>query len=187
MAEEKNERVSQGSANMNSCCEALRKQICEIEKQNQSLKQKIRTAKKTITRLRLERSFLFDKLERVESLSTQEEVPFSDVCQDSFKTHSLEKGREVEKNGRLPSHSKKAPNFKARRDPKGPRRPLSAFSWFCQQRFADLANNLSTQEVNNALRTSWKDLDSSEKEKFFQLYEQDKKRFDKEMLDCEEQ
>jgi len=83
---------------------------------------------------------------------------------------------------------RKAPK-KTKKDPKGPKRPSTAYIFFSKE----MRNKLKTEnpkvnfgELGKLIGVKWKELDEAGKQKYHQLAEADKQRFEKEKGELKE-
>ncbi|XP_076465467.1 uncharacterized protein LOC143297160 [Babylonia areolata] len=75
------------------------------------------------------------------------------------------------------------------RDPNAPKKPANAFLMFCQQRrpaiqeeyFKEHKEEMAHHEMTRRLAQQWNNLSQEEKKLYYELYEQEKERYEKEM------
>ncbi|ORX85640.1 hypothetical protein K493DRAFT_307221 [Basidiobolus meristosporus CBS 931.73] len=70
------------------------------------------------------------------------------------------------------------------KDPNAPKRPANAFFMYCQLQRSQLKEehqDASLGDLTKMLSASWKTLDPTEKKKYYDMYEKDKERYEKEM------
>lgn len=68
--------------------------------------------------------------------------------------------------------------------PNGPKKPLNAFLWFCQEQREIILNRcpgMSHQELTKQLSVTWNTLEEKEKEVYYEMFDKDKLRYEKEM------
>lgn len=76
------------------------------------------------------------------------------------------------------------------RDPSLPKRPQNAYIIFCElekervKREIEEANPGHSFDLTKAMAEKWHELTDSERQKFFQIYEDDKERYAREMVAC---
>ncbi|XP_051176612.1 high mobility group protein DSP1-like [Leptopilina boulardi] len=71
------------------------------------------------------------------------------------------------------------------KDPNAPKRPLSAFFWFCKDERAEVKSKnpaYTVGDIAKALGKKWADCTAEDKAKYAEMAEQDKDRYDKEMF-----
>lgn len=76
--------------------------------------------------------------------------------------------------------AKKVVKIKPSRDPNAPKRPLSAFFWFCNDerpKFREKNPGYSAVAVSKELGRMWGEVDPKTKERYIQMSEKDKERY----------
>jgi len=66
----------------------------------------------------------------------------------------------------------------------GPKKPLNAFLWFCQEQREVILKErpgISHQELTKLIGTMWNSLDEGEKEVYYDMFEKDKQRYQREL------
>lgn len=182
----------------------LRRQAREVESSNGILQYKLRRAKKIITRLRLERSYMFDKLDQFNSGVIPVLDSNGEVMNKSFKAIIDGTNNQVNQSyaeqlnnstaslvsaQSTPIKSEKTKRrSRAERDPNAPRKPANAFFWFCQGKRSELHEEkdengelLPHREVTKQLGSMWKAMDEETRQPFFELYVKDRDRYHSEM------
>ncbi|KAG9307754.1 hypothetical protein G9A89_023319 [Geosiphon pyriformis] len=155
----------------------LKKRIREMEEENEMLTLKLTRAKKNLQRLRIERSFLFDRLENSQATNESESERSSQVegagSEEEISSEGLLEDQPSGKRRRVPY-----------RDPNAPKRPRNAFLLYCKKE-RDQAKednvNKGFQDVTRILSKKWHDLSNEKKQKYFDMYNKDKERYEKEM------
>ncbi|CAG8515512.1 10476_t:CDS:2 [Paraglomus brasilianum] len=193
----------------------LKKKIREMEEDNEKITLKLTRAKKNIQRLRIERSFLFERLEQTQPLNDSESEQSSRALQveseDDLSSVSSKEDDTGVKRGDGVEHkdlveftekplqdasqteegtAEEVPtggNNKRRRahkDPNAPKRPRNAFLMYCQierEQAKEENANKGFQDVTRILSQRWKDLVPEEKKKYFDMYNKEKQRYEREM------
>eukprot|EP00126_Sphaerothecum_destruens_P002725 Sdes_comp16149_c0_seq1m5395 len=158
----------------------IKKRSRDLEMVNQELMSKFKKAKKIIDRLKLERTFLLDKLEKMEYYSRLPTGPQQPATVDDEKSQKTKN----QSSGILSSKKKD----KSKQDPNAPRKPANAFFMFCttirdsvNEELKDKHKDSNHYDVTKELGARWKSLSKEERSKFYAMYEQDKVRYEKEM------
>lgn len=154
-----------------SKCQDLKRRIQEVEEYNETTAVSIARTKRAIQRLRLERAFLLEKLEERTSVKVEDSdgtvsAPGSPVAE----THTKEKRRKA-----------------APRDPDLPKRPQNPYIIFCEREKERVKADLDATrpgenvDLTKAMAEAWKELGSAGRKPFQALYEEDRKRYLREM------
>ncbi|CAG8736285.1 10210_t:CDS:2, partial [Cetraspora pellucida] len=188
----------------------LKKKIREMEEENEKLTLKLTKAKKNIQRLKIERSFLFDRLEQSQPTNESESEPSSspqrvidseeelssvgsDDNDDNAKFGAFKEGSEllrqfIDKKGKfqeeLLEDQRAGKRRRQNRDPNAPKRPRNAFLMYCQmqrEQAREENQNKGFQDVTRILSQRWKELPLEEKGKYYDMYKQERQRYEKEM------
>lgn len=145
----------------------------------------------SIRRLRLEHAILLERLEgQIVQTSANDEMmstpPNPTLLDDSLNIKSVRNGASKSKKSKtylLSNGSTK----KAVRDPHLPKRPTNAYLMFCEKEKErikiDVMANGSGKDISKVLTDSWKELDSEQKKPYQQLYEEDRERYKREMIE----
>ncbi|KAK9701051.1 non-histone protein [Basidiobolus ranarum] len=150
----------------------LKRKVGEIEQTNERFVIKINRAKKRVQRLKVERSFLFGILEETQGGAAGDSHSES----ETEAIAAVEKQKRPEKETITPKRPEK--------DPNAPKRPANAFFMYCQLQRSQLKEehqDASLGDLTKMLSASWKTLDPTEKKKYYDMYEKDKERYEKEM------
>ncbi|CAG8708618.1 5422_t:CDS:2, partial [Dentiscutata erythropus] len=126
----------------------LKKKIREMEEENEKLTLKLTKAKKNIQRLRIERNFLFDRLEQSQPTNESESEPSSSPQRviDSEEELSSVGSDDNDDNGK---------RRRQNRDPNAPKRPRNAFLMYCQmqrEQAKEENQNKGFQDVTRILK-----------------------------------
>ncbi|KAK9767562.1 non-histone protein [Basidiobolus ranarum] len=143
----------------------LKKRVHEIEKFNEGLVIKISRVKKNVRRTKVERNFLFDRLENVKGENEHD---------SEAETNSESEVEQVER----PTPKK------TEKDPNAPKRPSNSFFVFCQlerSKLKEIHQDASLSELTKMLGQRWKVMTMEEKKKYYDISAQDKQRYEREM------
>lgn len=134
-----------------------------------------------------------EKEELVKSLADFLEKPSpSDRTYSSEKKASKKRSSSKKSSSGKKSSSKKSSKGKKggerkrkKKDPNAPKKPLSAYMFFCKDHREEAKGKLekgaSVTDIAKKLGKMWKKTDSEEKKKYEKKYEKDKERYEKEM------
>ncbi|KAG4304534.1 hypothetical protein PORY_001927 [Pneumocystis oryctolagi] len=174
----------------------LKQKIRQIAAENDLLFLKLSRMKRSIQRLRLERAFIFEKLEE-HTPSVGDDSNASDSSLHSLKrekdsshseTHDPPHSRSgVRDTVSSFAHSQSASsgtttNTRRRRvrDPDAPKRPSNPFLKFCdveRERIRSENQGIDRFDVTRALGAAWQNLDDESRKPYYDAYELEKKRF----------
>ncbi|SCU90753.1 LADA_0F06238g1_1 [Lachancea dasiensis] len=143
----------------------------ELSESNQVLGLVVQRTRLAVKRLRLEYGTLLERLEsRVDKdpeLSYEDPLP----SLESFRTQILED----------------APKSKAKRkkgkdrDPNLPKRPTNAYLLYCDMNKESMKQSSGPNDISKALTDAWKNLDESGRRPYYDLYNEDRERYQREM------
>ena len=74
--------------------------------------------------------------------------------------------------------------FKKRKDPKAPKKPLTGYLHFCQERRSKLSEkypDMKMTELSSKLGKLWKSLPANKRKPYEEMYAKDRDRYDAEM------
>lgn len=148
---------------------AILRRCKTIQKENEMLVNRVYQVKKIVRRLRKERKFLMEEL---------------DKKGDSFRSLPLTIAiEEEEKSFALPQANVK--REKTERDPTAPKRPSNAFLQFCQEQKDVTAQYLQAgkpldKKFNKVLAARWSVLSEDEKKVYMEKFERDKEHHSEE-------
>ncbi|KAG8221849.1 hypothetical protein J437_LFUL003225 [Ladona fulva] len=117
--------------------------------------------------------------ERWKTMVDKEKKRFHEMADDDKKRYDAEM-----KDYKPPKGEKRGKKRKQMKDPNAPKRPLSAFFWFCNdERPKVKASNpeYGVGDIAKELGRKWADADQDLKSKYEAMAEKDKARYDKEM------
>ncbi|KAI7850825.1 hypothetical protein BDC45DRAFT_517242 [Circinella umbellata] len=148
----------------------LKRRVRDIEEENDILHVRIHKARKSINRLRLERTFLLERMEKVHhhsnrsgnTANTLNDSDHSDIGYDDemYRTNSHVGG----KRGRI-DKMLKAP--KKKKDPNAPKGPGNVFFLYCRlerDKIKDEFPQENLGDVTKLLGQKWKGLTTDEKQ-----------------------
>ncbi|KTW28394.1 hypothetical protein T552_01656 [Pneumocystis carinii B80] len=159
-------------------CKQLRQKILKISAENDLLVVKLARMKRSIQRLRLERAFIFEKLEeRVPSTVEDSGTSDSSVSFKREKDSPHSETHEI-----LLTHSSGTGGARRRRtrDPDAPKRPSNPFLKFCdveRERIRSENEGIDGFDVTRALGVAWQNLDDDSRKPYYDAYESEKKLF----------
>ncbi|XP_014667763.1 PREDICTED: high mobility group protein 20A-like [Priapulus caudatus] len=178
---------------------------CEqIQQDNERLANRKHYMRKLTNRLKKERRFLMNRLdqhgdeyENYQAVIPGEDEHLFNVLNDYWMQEATKSSVPINGTGEpqaellaSPSGGKKRRNEREK-DPNAPKKPANAFLMFCQQQrnvsqeqFAkeNPGQDVSHQELTKIMAHHWKNLNSEEKREYYDMYEKDKERYEKEML-----
>lgn len=176
-------------------CGELKKRISEIEETNEIAVLALSRTRTSIRRLRLEYSILLERLEdRVYNFLSSEATdlilrPGSPALLDETLNLRSAKLGNSKGSSEKADKSGRAASRRAVKDPNMPKRPASAYFFFCEQEREKLREEFEAQnpgkpatEFTKQLVESWKSLAPDLKAPFMKSHEEDKQRYAKEML-----
>ncbi|SCU84473.1 LAMI_0C07624g1_1 [Lachancea mirantina] len=149
----------------------LKRKLDELHESNQVLGLAVQRTRLSVKRLRLEYGTLLERLES--RIDKDPELSFEDPLPslDEFKNQILEdapKTRTKKKKGK-------------ERDPNLPKRPTNAYLLFCEMNKEEMKQKSVANDVSKALTDAWKNLDESARKPYYELYNEDRERYQKEM------
>lgn len=166
----------------------LKRKIEELKEKNDSLGLTIQRTRYSVKRIKLEYAMLLERLEqRIDidpELNYHNVLPTMEVFKEDLMINPLKRS----KNNKRYNISTLTTNFnhtttttKAKeRDPNLPKRPTNAYLIYCEMNKDRLKENGSL-DVTKDLSESWKKLNEGDRSPYYNLYVEDKKRYDHEM------
>ncbi|KAI8329222.1 high mobility group box domain-containing protein [Chlamydoabsidia padenii] len=146
----------------------LKKRIRDIERENDFLHVRIHKARKSVRRLRLERTFLLD---RIEKFSHHESIDESEEEEQSDHEHVM-----------IPAVNHKTTKLKKKKDPNAPKGPGNVFFLFCRLQRDKIKDEhpeeRSLGEVTKLLSAKWKNLDKDEKKVYQDMYQKELEEYE---------
>jgi len=155
--------------------EELKKKLQDLEENNKNLDLKIIKTKKCIKRLKVEKGFLLEKLDKIKKTSD------IDSDDSEIENNTPQQTVKVEE-----KHQRKKQKVV---DPLAPKKPANAFFRFCQLQRKNMNSQInqiksedsSNSDITKILSNQWKQLPKEEKQIYYDLYEKDKVRYEKEL------
>lgn len=148
----------------------------------------------SIRKLRLEYSILLERLEeRVSETGEKEELmsapPNPTLLDDSLNMKVIRNNAPKARKGKVSLQANGGTKSNAR-DPDLPKRPTNAYLMFCDKEKERIKTDLmasnsgsAAQDVSKILAEAWRCLDDDQKKPYQVLYEEDKERYKKEMME----
>ncbi|KAL6944722.1 hypothetical protein ACO0RG_001468 [Hanseniaspora osmophila] len=186
----------------NETHESLKQKITQIQDTNEVLALSVQRTRLSVRRLRFEYAVLLERLQQ-----RVQKAPLSD-CEDplptlkdmrkqldkSFSSSNFVKnikssnnlsnavnGQNATENTTLYSKRKLA---RMKRDPKMPKRPTNAYLFFCENNKEQLREDHGPQaDMSRVLTEAWKSLSDEDKKPYFDMYNEDKIRYQREMAE----
>ncbi|SCU85149.1 LANO_0C03466g1_1 [Lachancea nothofagi CBS 11611] len=143
----------------------------ELQESNQVLALAVQRTRLAVKRLRLEYGTLLERLES--RIDKDPELCYEDPLPslESFRTQILEdtpKSKSKRKKGK-------------ERDPNLPKRPTNAYLLFCEMNKESMKQSAGPNDVSKALTDAWKGLDENGRRPYYDLYSEDRDRYQREM------
>lgn len=167
--------------------EALREQCITTEKHNMKLMNRIYHIKRMTRRAQKERKAIMERLDRHhDDFRAFDSFFDADVLKDVSFVKPLKatkmmnkKSKNSKSNGGIKHEKEKAEKY-----PFGPKKPVNAYLIYCQhsrQEILDTHPEITHQELTKLLAKKWNQLQQGEKQMYYDMYEQDKERYEVEM------
>ncbi|KAI9492940.1 hypothetical protein BDB00DRAFT_826237 [Zychaea mexicana] len=166
----------------------LKRRVHDIEDENDLLHVRIHKARKSINRLRLERTFLLERMEKVHHHSSSSRIgntstaladsDHSDIGYDEDMYHTSNHGG---KRGRI-DKTLKTP--KKKKDPNAPKGPGNVFFLYCRlerDKIKDEFPQENLGDVTKLLGQKWKGLTKDEKQKYYDMYRKEMEEYEEAM------
>ncbi|OBZ80490.1 Non-histone protein 10 [Choanephora cucurbitarum] len=169
----------------------LKKRIREIEEENDLLNIKLYKARKNIRHLKLERTFLLDRMEKSSQISIDlsdnsdlgSEIYYHD--EPDMHLHKIQSSHKHDGRGRI--EKLMAGNNKPQRkkkDPNAPKGPGNVFFLYCRLERDKIKDEHPTEnlgEVTRLLGQKWKSLTKEEKKKYYDMYKRELEEYEEAM------
>ncbi|KAI9269300.1 hypothetical protein BDA99DRAFT_535371 [Phascolomyces articulosus] len=163
----------------------LKRRVRDIEEENDILHVRIHKARKSINRLRLERTFLLERMEKIHnqsnrggnSANTINDSDHSDIGYDDEMYRSNQHG----KRGRI---DKMLKTPKKKKDPNAPKGPGNVFFLYCRlerDKIKDEFPQENLGDVTKLLGQKWKGLTKDEKQKYYDMYRKEMEEYEEAM------
>lgn len=149
----------------------LKRKVDELKEGNEVLALAIQRTRLSVKRLKLEYSVLLERLEARVDLDPELRYENPLPTLESFKKELLTK----------PLKKTKSKRQKAKdRDPNMPKRPTNAYLLFCEMN-KEKVRQQGSQDVSRDLTEAWKNLNEQDRKPYYELYSEDRERYQKEM------
>ncbi|ORX45717.1 HMG-box [Hesseltinella vesiculosa] len=153
----------------------LKKRIRDIERQNDFLHIRVHKAQKSIRRLRLERTFLLDRIEKING-----QLSFDDSEDEVLATSDQDTPLNYHHGSQ-----QKTPKPKKKKDPNAPKGPGNVFFLFCRLQRDKIKDEhpeeRSLGEVTKLLSAKWKGLSKEEKQVYQDMYQKELEEYEEAM------
>ena len=184
-------------------CKELKKRILEVEGNNEIATLALSRTKAAIRRARLEYAILIERLEDrailiPDGINAFEEMaspPVPSVLDESISSS----GSKLARNGLMKKATKRTktstttngnPVVKSlkTRDPDLPKKPTNAYLRFCEMEKERIKQELEEKtlgvavDLSKTMTEAWKNLSEDDRKPYYKLYEEDRLRYQKEML-----
>jgi len=157
----------------------LKKRIHSIEEDNDILNVRLHKARKNIGRLRLERTFLLERIDRTRGHfdgDSDDSDGASDILShdgfDLHHSHSVQR-RPIIRMFDKPQRRKKDPNA-----PKGPGNVFFLYCRLERDKIKDQNPNENLGDVTKLLGQKWKSLSKEEKQKYYDMYKKEQEEYE---------
>lgn len=170
---------------------AILRRCSGVQKENEMLVNRVYLVKKMVQRLRRERRYLMEELDR--RGDNYRSLPLTIAIEEDEKSFALPQTSSLPALGRPRSsgsslNSRRQPQVKrerVERDTPAPKRPTNAFLQFCQeQREAATTHHLhqtgripDKKQLTRQLASRWNALPEDDKKMYVEKYERDKERY----------
>ncbi|CAG2247421.1 NHP10 [Mytilus edulis] len=174
---------------------ALRQKCEQIQQANEKVVNRIQHVKKMIKRYKRERRYLANRLDDYGDNYRDVQVP---VMWEEDKllgaTEPCSSFEDVEKEISSPMSSTDRTAKKSKADTNAPKKPANAFLLFCTQQrssvqeeyYKDKHEEISNHEMTKRLAQKWNGLTPEQKKVYYDMYEHEKERYDKEVKEYHE-
>ena len=166
----------------------LQKKCENVEKQNLRLINRLYHIDKITRRTVKERAYIMKKLDSYNddyknklTAYFDNEVLKDNPVQHKHNTELLNVSKHSDKIGKNSAYPKTSSQ-----DPNLPKKPINAFLRYCQQERTTVLNQqpeMSNQELTKELAKNWNTLAADGKQEYYDSYERDKERYDRELLE----
>ncbi|KAI7908347.1 high mobility group box domain-containing protein [Cokeromyces recurvatus] len=161
----------------------LRKRIRDVEEENNTLNIKLFKARKSVRHLKLERTFLLDRMEKSTHLPPDYNSDNSEVDSEIYPHEELDSIQGNNKHDRSEKLIANKPQRK-KKDPNAPKGPGNVFFLFCRlerDKIKDECPAENPSEVTRLLGQKWKSLTKEEKKKYYDLYKHELEEYEEAM------
>lgn len=166
----------------------LKWKIEELKEKNDSLGLTIQRTRYSVKRIKLEYAMLLERLEqRIDidpELNYHDVLPTMEIFKEDLLINPLKRTKKNNRsnlNNLTTNFNHTTTTTKAKeRDPNLPKRPTNAYLIYCEMNKSKLKENGSL-DVTKDLSEAWKKLNEIDRSPYYNLYIEDKKRYDQEM------
>ncbi|CEP14915.1 hypothetical protein [Parasitella parasitica] len=168
----------------------LRKRIREIEEENDVLNIRLFKAQKSIRHLKLERTFLLDRMDKSNYNPLDYNSDNSDVGSDIYShdesdlnLHKIHGTHKHDGRSRIERSAINKPQRK-KKDPNAPKGPGNVFFLYCRLERDKVKDEFPTEnlgEVTRLLGQRWKGLTKDEKKKYYDMYKRELDEYEEAM------
>ncbi|KAJ2844330.1 non-histone protein [Coemansia brasiliensis] len=179
-------------------CRELQRQLEELEEYNDILEVKLQRAHKRLRRMKVERNVLLERFEQTkqyekrDSMSSDSDAPLKNTFPRASDNDEVvgvrrRRGGYTQSNGSTTPRQAGEPGGRkprAEKDPNAPKRPANAFVLYCQVERPNIKSagtELSSSELTRSMGVKWRGLPKDEKQKYYDLYEREMARYQREM------
>ncbi|KAM3581712.1 non-histone protein [Umbelopsis sp. WA50703] len=157
----------------------IKKRIHDIEEDNDILNVRLHKARKNIGRLRLERTFLLERIEKSRD-------HFDGDSEDSDGISDIISHNEFDLHHSHSAHRKPAIRMfdkpqRRKKDPNAPKGPGNVFFLYCRlerDKIKDQYPNENLGDVTKLLGQKWKSLTKDEKQKYYDMYKKEQEEYE---------
>ncbi|KAG2206521.1 hypothetical protein INT47_008538 [Mucor saturninus] len=168
----------------------LRKRIRDIEEENDVLNVRLFKARKSIRHLKLERTFLLDRMEKTSHPTLDYNSDHSDIGSEIYShdesdmlIHKFQGNSKHNNAGRMEKLIVNKPQRK-KKDPNAPKGPGNVFFLYCRLERDKIKDEHPTEnlgEVTRLLGQKWKSLSKEEKTKYYDMYKRELEEYEEAM------
>lgn len=152
--------------------EALQAEIEELKNNNEILALAVQRSRLSVKRLKLEYSVLLERLEYRVDIDPELSIDTPLPTLEAFRQELLNK----------PIKKTKSKRQKLKeRDPNMPKRPTNAYLLYCEMN-KEKYRQMGSHDVTRDLTESWKKLNEQDRQPYYTMYNEDRKRYQKEMI-----
>ncbi|KAI9487765.1 MAG: high mobility group box domain-containing protein [Benjaminiella poitrasii] len=164
----------------------LKKRIREVEEENDMLNIKLFKTRKSIRHLKLERTFLLDRMEKTTSLSLDYNSDNSEIGSEFYSHDETDIFHKLQGNHKHSKIDKLIVNKPQRKkkDPNAPKGPGNVFFLYCRMEREKIKDEHPTEnlgEVTRLLGQKWKSLTKEEKKKYYDIYKRELEEYEEAM------
>ncbi|ODV66589.1 hypothetical protein HYPBUDRAFT_149442 [Hyphopichia burtonii NRRL Y-1933] len=193
----KNEAPESEEQKLKQKCKELKKRITDIEENNEIATIALSRTRMGIRRLRLEYMILLERLEDraimvpdgIAELEEMSPPPSPTVLDDSLTDSNADLSRtSLSKKGKRRGGPATSAAAKAKlRDPDLPKRPTNAYLIFCELEKERVKHEIESSggvvtDLSKTMTEAWRNLDLEKRQPFYRLYEEDRARYQREMV-----